>query len=104
MFQATNAAVGVCVDLKTGEDVWNERLSPGKFIAAPFHASDGAAWPAGKNIAFSHWGGPTDTSTEEKFASSQSGHRQFCTSVSGEALSKFIEQYPASDSPEPQGG
>lgn len=79
-------------------------VANGKFIAAPFHASDGAAWPAGKNIAFSHWGGPTDTSTEEKFASSQSGHRQFCTSVSGEALSKFIEKYPASDSPEPQGG
>ena len=29
----------------------------GKFIAAPFHASDGKAWPDGKNIAFAHWGG-----------------------------------------------
>lgn len=35
IFQATGAAVGTCADLKTGEDVWSERISPGKFVAAP---------------------------------------------------------------------
>jgi len=35
LFQVTGSGVGMCVDLKTGEDVWAERLSPGKFIAAP---------------------------------------------------------------------
>ena len=44
IFQATNAAVGVCVDLKTGEDLWNERLSPGKFIAAPIATKERIYW------------------------------------------------------------
>ena len=44
IFQATNAAVGVCVDLKTGEDIWNERLSPGKFIAAPIATKERIYW------------------------------------------------------------
>jgi hypothetical protein len=66
----------------------------GKFIAAPFKAGDGAAWPAGKNIAFTHWGG----------GQTALGHRQFCGDVSGEALKQFIEKYPASDAQEPNGG
>ncbi|MEU4393430.1 DUF3105 domain-containing protein [Kribbella sp. NPDC023855] len=70
----------------------------GKFIAAPFRSGDGAAWPAGKNIAFSHWSGNTQGQT------TAFGHRQFCGSVSGEALKQFIEKYPATDAQEPNGG
>ena len=67
--------------------------SNGKFIAAPFKAADGAAWPAGKNIAFSHWSaGPEGQSF---------GHRQFCGDISGEALTTFINKYPAKDTQEP---
>lgn len=44
IFQATNAAVGVCVDLKTGEDLWNERISPGKFVAAPIATKERIYW------------------------------------------------------------
>ena len=40
IFQATGAAVGTCADPKTGEDVWSERISPGKFIAAPIATKD----------------------------------------------------------------
>lgn len=70
----------------------------GKFIAAPFRATDGDAWPAGKNIAFSHWSGNTQGQATAL------GHRQFCGSVSGEALKQFIEKYPALDAQEPNGG
>jgi outer membrane protein assembly factor BamB len=44
MFQATGAAVGVCSDLKTGEDIWNERISPGKFIASPLGTKERIYW------------------------------------------------------------
>jgi hypothetical protein len=68
----------------------------GKFIAAPFKADDGAAWPDGKNIAFSHWGGGA--------AGVAKGYRQFCGDLSGEALKDFITKYPSSDAQEPNGG
>ena len=41
---ATGAAVGVCSDLKTGEDIWNERISPGKFIASPIATKERIYW------------------------------------------------------------
>lgn len=40
IFQATGAAVGTCADPKTGEDVWSERISPGKFVASPIATKD----------------------------------------------------------------
>jgi Protein of unknown function (DUF3105) len=69
----------------------------GKFIAAPFHASDGKAWPEGKNIAFAHWGGGGGDEAK------QQGHLQYCGSVSGQALTDFVKKYPALDAPEPAG-
>jgi hypothetical protein len=63
------------------------------FIAAPFKASDGAAWPAGKNIAFTHWSAGAEGAAF--------GHRQFCSSISGEALTQFMDKYPAMDAQEP---
>jgi hypothetical protein len=71
-------------------------VSNGKFIAAPFKSTDGTAWPAGKNIAFAHWSGGAEGQAL--------GHRQFCGSVSGEALQQFLEKYPALDAQEPNGG
>lgn len=70
----------------------------GKFIAAPFRETDGKPWPAGKNLAFSHWSGNTQGS-DKAF-----GHRQFCGSVSGDALKQFMDKYPSSDAQEPLGG
>jgi hypothetical protein len=72
--------------------------SRGKFIAAPFRETDGKAWPDGKNIALSHW------SANASGANDAFGHRQFCGSVSGEALSQFLDKYPATDAQEPNGG
>jgi hypothetical protein len=69
----------------------------GKFIAAPYTANDGGeAWPAGKNIALSHWGGGAPES--------QKSYRQYCGDVSGAALKSFMDKYPATDSPEPNAG
>lgn len=59
-----------------------------KFIAAPWDVTRGA-FPAGKPVAFSHWG------TQDK------GYRQFCGMVSGAAVETFMNTYPATDAPEP---
>ncbi|TWD82127.1 uncharacterized protein DUF3105 [Kribbella amoyensis] len=73
--------------------------SLGKFIAAPFKDSDGQQpWPEGKQVAFSHWSG-----NKQGQATAQ-GHRQFCGSVSGEALQQFMDKFPAMDAQEPNGG
>ena len=72
--------------------------SLGKFIAAPFKESDGLPWPDGKTVAFSHWSANAAGQTTAK------GHRQFCGAVSGEALTQFMDKYPATDAQEPNGG
>lgn len=58
-----------------------------KFIVSAWDSSRGA-FPAGKNIAISHWG-------------LKQGHRQYCGSVSGTVIKDFVKKYPFSDSPEP---
>ncbi len=61
----------------------------GKFIVSAWDDSRGA-FPAGKTIGLSHWG-------------AKQGHRQLCGSVSGAVVKKFIDTYPYTDSPEPNG-
>ena len=69
----------------------------GKFIAAPYTAKDGGEpWPAGKNLAFTHWGGGAPEA--------QKSYRQYCGEISGAALKTFMDKYPASNSPEPTAG
>jgi len=62
-----------------------------KFIAAPWTKADGKAFPAGKHLALTHWTGPED----------QEGITMHCVAPSGEVVSKFMKDYPASNSPEP---
>jgi hypothetical protein len=59
----------------------------GKFIVSAWDDSYGD-FPSGKHIGMSHWG-------------AQAGHVQLCGKVSGSAVQSFIDDYPASDSPEP---
>ncbi len=68
-----------------------------KFIAAPWTAEDGDAFPDDQHVAFSHWsvGADGDPSGE------QLGVWQYCSAVSGEALDTFMQDYPYTDSPEP---
>jgi len=61
-------------------------------------AFGGATFPGGAHVAFSHWskGGAEETDTTK-----QVGVWQYCSDVSGEALDSFMQEYPYTDSPEP---
>jgi hypothetical protein len=62
-----------------------------KFMAAPWHTSDGGSFPSGKHVAMTHWTGPTN----------QKGITQYCAAPSGAVLGTFMKDYPASSAPEP---
>ena len=68
-----------------------------KFKIAPWTQEDGKAFPDGQHIAMTHWsvGGDGDPSGE------QTGVWQYCSEPSGAALQQFMEDYPYTDSPEP---
>lgn len=64
-----------------------------KFIAAPWTSDDedGAAFPDGQHVAFTHWKGDETEST---------GVTQYCSETSGAALESFMAEYPYTDAPE----
>lgn len=68
-----------------------------KFIAAPWTGQDGESFPEGQHVAFTHWsiGGDGDPSGE------QQGIFQYCSAPSGAALEEFMNEYPYTDTPEP---
>ena len=66
-----------------------------KFKAAPWTESDGAAFPEGQHIAFTHW------SVGDGEEGNQQGVWQYCSETSGAALEDFMTEYPYTDSPEP---
>jgi hypothetical protein len=71
-----------------------------KFIAAPWTEADGAGFPEGKSVVLTRWtadpSNPTDTTKQQ-------GVRQPCAAVSGAAIESFMQTYPSTDSPEPNG-
>jgi hypothetical protein len=69
-----------------------------KFIAAPWTSEDGKAFPDGTHIALTHWSVSREGTGD---AGAQKGIWQYCAKPSGEAVSKFVEDYPYTDSPEP---
>jgi hypothetical protein len=68
-----------------------------KFIAAPWTAEDGEPFPGGAHVALTHWSMGGSHGNPE----GQHGITQYCTQVSGEAVGSFVEDYPYTDSPEP---
>jgi hypothetical protein len=70
-----------------------------KFIAAPWSADDGKAFPEGTHIALTHWSVGRKGNGE---AGDQKGIWQYCAKPSGGAVSEFVKDYPYTDSPEPQ--
>jgi len=68
-----------------------------KFKAVPWTSEDGDPFPDDQHIAMTHWsiGGDGDPSGE------QTGVWQYCSEPSGEALEQFMNDYPYTDSPEP---
>ena len=69
-------------DIARGEDATN-----GKFIVSAWDDSYGT-FEDDATVALSHWG-------------ADQGHRQYCGEVSGEAIKSFIDEYPATNAPEP---
>jgi hypothetical protein len=68
-----------------------------KFIAAPWHTSDGAAFPDGKHIALTRWtADPSKPSDESK----QAGNWQYCGQVSGTVINDFFKKWPEDTAPE----
>jgi hypothetical protein len=67
-----------------------------KFKAVPWLSTDenGNAFPKGEHIAFTHWSAGGDSKK-------QVGVWQYCSAPSGDALKRFMIQYPYLDSPEP---
>lgn len=66
-----------------------------KFIALPWTEEDGKAFPDGAHVALTHWyADPQDPTKQE-------GVWQYCGAPSGEAVAKFVKDYPYTDSPEP---
>ena len=73
-----------------------------KFKAAPWTSKDGKAFPEGQHVALTHWSAGGDAAAGD--ATKQVGVWQYCSAPSGEALEKFMTDYPYLDSPEPNGG
>lgn len=72
-----------------------------KFKVAPWTEDDGAAFPEGQHIAFTHWAAE---SKEEGDKEGQAyGVWQYCSEMSGEALVEFMTKYDYTNSPEPNG-
>ena len=59
------------------------------FMSAPWTSADGAAFPSGKHVAFTHWTGPDN----------QRGATQYCGAPSGQALTSSCS-LPRYDAPE----
>lgn len=68
-----------------------------KFIAAPWTAEDGDPFPDDAHVALTHWSmGGTNGNPK-----GQRGITQYCGEVSGDAVARFVEDYPYTDAPEP---
>jgi hypothetical protein len=79
---------------KFAADDENFRL---KFIAAPWTSEDGKDFPEGQHIALTHWSAGGDISDTSK----HEGVWQYCSEPSGAAIKSFMDDFPYTDSPEP---
>jgi hypothetical protein len=98
-YDPTIAANGTAVDdLKAIAAKFPDVTDPEqKIIIAPWTADDGGTgFPSGTHLAFTHWSmGGTNGNP-----SGQRGVWEYCGKVSGEAVTTFMDDYPATDSPE----
>jgi len=75
-----------------------KKLGDQRFVAAPWTADDGGAFPDGKHIALTRWSADADNPGDQE---KQRGNWQYCGSTSGEVVSDFFEKWPNAESPEP---
>jgi hypothetical protein len=84
-------------DVGSTEDV--EEYNAAKFIAAPWTSDDGDPFPDGAHVALTHWSLEGDDAVEGQ----GEGAWQYCDQPSGEALAGFMEDFPPTNTPEPNG-
>jgi Protein of unknown function (DUF3105) len=97
--QAYDKAAGDGKKLADLAKVTNKvEAASGKFIVSAWDPSYGAL-PAGKKFALSHWS--ATVGTQQTAEANQSGHRQLCGDLSGEVVKSFVQQFPKTQSPEP---
>jgi hypothetical protein len=68
-----------------------------KFIAVPWTEEDGAAFPEGAHVALTHWSLGKSEDPDKTM-----GVWKYCDRPSGQVVADFVEEYPYTDSPEPQ--
>lgn len=95
-FEETGSAAEIGADVET--------YNTGKFIAAPWTEEDGE-FPADANVVLTHWAfeGGAFEGGEATGEGQGVGVWQSCDQPSGDAVASFMEEYPASNSPEPEG-
>lgn len=60
-------------------------------VIAPWTEKDGDPFPGDAHVALTHW----------RFSPDESGVWEYCQKVSGEVFDEFHDEYPKSNSPEP---
>jgi uncharacterized protein DUF3105 len=84
-------------ELKTVKAI-SDKMADERFIAAPWTADDGKAFPSGKHLALTRWTADASNPGDED---KQRGNWQYCTSVSGAVVGDFVAKWPNAESPEP---
>ena len=75
------------------EDVAAEIESVPKVVIVPWTAEDGASFPAGKHVAFTHW--------EATGAGTGTEWRKFCAAANADSILDFAQRHPYTDAHEP---
>lgn len=73
------------------EEIAGKLKAEDYFMAAPWTAKDGGAFPEGTHVALTHWTGPDK----------QQGITQYCAKPSGDVVQQFMKDYDKMDAPEP---
>ena len=68
------------------------------FIAVPWTAEDGPAFPEGMRFALTHWYADPDDRSRSR--DDEVGLTRYCSSISAETVADWMRAYPLSDAPE----
>jgi len=74
--------------------------SADKFLVSPWDVSYGEL-PAGKKFALAHWS--ATLGADKTAVATQAGHREICGGISGEVVKAFVQKFPRTSAPEPNG-
>jgi hypothetical protein len=84
-------------DLRAIADKYSGSDPADKVMIAPWTEADGGSFPDDARVALTHWSMGGSNGNPD----GQLGVWQYCSEVSGEAVDKFVVDYPYTDAPEP---